>query len=594
MTTEAIGGLLYPQQNLHRNRLDLSGLWEFQLDPNEIGERERWFDALPNPRFIPVPGNWNDLFDDAKNYLGLAWHRLEIIVPVAWRGQRVWLRVGSANYTAKVWVNGFLVTEHFGGHLPFVADVTEALLWDKPNIIAIAVENHPLPERVPAGPTPAEGIFSGPFTTHPATTYDFFPYAGLHRAVHLFSTPETHIADLTVLTSIEGQDGIVEVIVRTSADASGQVDLEGQRVTFSTTKLKTTVRLRVASARFWEPADPHLYSLTVELQRGEAVTDSYRLQIGIRTVEVGKNAILLNGKPIHLKGYGRHEDAPISGRSTNLNAIARDFELMRWTGANSFRAAHYPHSEETAQLADKLGILIIAEIPAVSYNFGDSDTLIEARFGQCQVQLEELIQRDKNHPSVIAWNIANEPLIGGTSNDSREHATQIGVKLFTALYQQAKTHDPTRPVTLVGEINGPRAWLNITDFVSINRYYGWYTHGGQIEAGVAALERELDELHAQFGKPILFTEFGADTVAGLHNHPSEMWTEEYQTEFLQAYLKLGDRKPYVVGMQLWVFADFKTGQGLFRVGGLNHKGVFTRDRRPKMAAHLLRSHWKRD
>lgn len=590
-----VGGLLFPQHNAHRNLLDLSGLWEFQPDPQEVGQQERWFDALPSPRYIPVPGTWNEIFDDLKNYLGLAWFRREVVVPAAWQGEKLFLRVGSANYHARVFVNGKLVAEHYGGHLPFVADVTGAVRWGQSNTVAIAVENQPLPERVPAGPTPTGGLFAGPFAGYPATTYDFFPYAGLHRSVLLFSTPQTHIEDLTVVTTLEGKDGLVEVKVNTVGEAKGKLHLAGQSVAFKTKNSQATVKVRVPKARLWSPDDPHLYPLTVTLEEGRKVTDAYTLHIGIRTVEVKGNKLLLNGKPLYLTGFGRHEDAALSGRATNLHAIARDLELMRWMGANSFRATHYPHSEETAQLADRLGILIIAEIPAVSFNFADSDELIEARFEQCKLQLEELIQRDKNHPSVIMWNIANEPMVGNPlagGNDPRGVAK--GERVFGALYRQAKAKDPSRPVTLVGVMNGPESWLNITDLISINRYNGWYRDVGRIADGVAELEKEIDHLYKSFKKPILFTEFGADTIAGMHAQPAEMWTEEYQTEFMQAYLDLADKKSYVVGMQLWVFADFKTGQGIFRVGGLNHKGVFTRDRRPKMAAHFLRSRWKKN
>ncbi len=151
--TASRAGLLYPRQNQHRNVVDLSGLWQFQLDPKEEGEAARWFDGLPAPRTIAVPCSWNDLFDDARDYLGLAWYRTEVWVPQGWRGERVFLRVGSANYAGKVWVNGTLVAEHLGGHLPFAADITDRIAWDRPTAIAISVENKQLPERVPAGPS---------------------------------------------------------------------------------------------------------------------------------------------------------------------------------------------------------------------------------------------------------------------------------------------------------------------------------------------------------------------------------------------------------------------------------------------------------
>lgn len=145
-------GLLYPQQNHVRNLLDTSGLWQFQLDPREEGEAQGWFNVLPAPRPIAVPCSWNDLFDDARDYLGVAWYLNEVWIPSGWRGQRVFLRVGSANYAAKVWANGMLAAQHLGGHLPFAAEITSPLVWDRKNVIAIMIENKQMPERVPPGP----------------------------------------------------------------------------------------------------------------------------------------------------------------------------------------------------------------------------------------------------------------------------------------------------------------------------------------------------------------------------------------------------------------------------------------------------------
>ena len=163
-----------------------------------------------------MPCSWNDLFDDARDYLGLAWYRTEAWVPQGWRGERVFLRVGSANYASRVWVNGVLVAEHLGGHLPFAVDVTERIDWTRPTAIAISVENEQRPERVPAGPSQAGGLFDGLTGGFPATTYDFFPYAGLHRPVLLFSVPAVHVEDLTVVTALEGGDARVVVKVAAS------------------------------------------------------------------------------------------------------------------------------------------------------------------------------------------------------------------------------------------------------------------------------------------------------------------------------------------------------------------------------------------
>ena len=587
-------GLLYPQQNQLRNLTDLSGLWQFQLDPKDEGERGGWFKALPSPRPIAVPCSWNDLFDDAKNYLGTAWYLTETWIPQGWRGQRVFMRIGSANYAAKVWVNGNLVAQHLGGHLPFVADITNQLAWDKASVIAISVENKPLPERVPAGPSPGGGIFSGLFGGYPETTYDFFPYAGLHRPVLLFTAPATHIDDVTVVTKLEGRDGIVNVKVVTNGDynGKGKARLNGGDAELSFRNGVAETSLRIASARLWNTTDPHLYPLALTLNDGARVTDSYTLDIGIRTIEVRGDQILLNGQAIKLTGFGKHEDFPINGRGLNLPLVVRDYELLKWVGANSYRTSHYPYSEEAMLLADKLGFLIIDEIPCVSLNFGDSDELLAARFKQCTQQIEELVQRDKNHPSVVMWCVANEPMAGNPlAGGASPKATEAGKQFFSRMYAQTRSLDATRPVTLVGVMNGPAEWLGIFDVVSINRYYGWYALGGRLEQAEQALAKELDALHQGYGKPIIITEFGTDTVVGTHSQPDEMWSEEYQVEFLRRYLDVAAKRPFVAGLHVWNFADFKTGQGIIRMGGLNLKGVFTRDRRPKMAAHFLRSRW---
>ncbi|PSM45962.1 beta-glucuronidase [Chroococcidiopsis sp. CCALA 051] len=596
MTRTSIGGgLLYPQQNQLRNVFDMSGLWQFQLDPQEEGEARGWFKALSAPRQIAVPCSWNDLFDDARNYLGLAWYRHEMYVPSAWRQERVFLRVGSANYAAKVWVNGTVVVQHMGGHLPFVADISDRLVWDRPNVIAIAIENKQLLDRVPPGLGEGGGGVAGVLGGYPATTYDFFPYAGLHRPVVLYSVPaQQHIDDITVVTTIEGRDGIVNLKVETSTQypGTGKARINEIEADLNFRAGSAEATLRVPSARFWSPQDPHLYPLTVTLTNGQRVTDSYSLDIGIRTIAVRGDRLLLNGQPIELTGFGKHEDFPLTGRGQNLPMWIRDYELLKWSGANSFRTSHYPYTEEAMMLADKLGFLVINEIPAVGLNFEDPEPATQQRLAQCLQQIRELVARDKNHPSTIMWNVANEPMggvpLGGASVPA---AVESGMRFFRQMYAETKRLDPTRPVTLVGVQQGVRDWHGIFDVVCVNGYYGWYTQSGRLELGREALARELDALHQRFGKPMMVTEFGTDTIPGAHNHPSEMWTEEYQVEFTRGFLDVAAQRQFMVGMHVWAFSDFKTGQGTMRAAGMNFKGAFTRDRRPKMVAHFLRDRW---
>jgi beta-glucuronidase len=354
--------------------------------------------------------------------------------------------------------------------------------------------------------------------------------------------------------------------------------------------------IRVPDVRPWGPSDPHLYPLGLTLEDGRRATDSYTLDVGVRTFEVRGDRLLLNGQEIKLTGFGKHEDFPVNGRGLNVPLLVRDHELLRWVGANSYRTSHYPYSEEAMDLADRLGVLVIDEIPAVSLNFMEKPELVAKWLAQCQVALGELIARDKNHASVVMWCVANEPMAGSPASPAPAPAAAVeaGTRFFQTLYDHVRVRDASRPVTLVGIGNGPVEWLAPFDVTCINRYYGWYALGGRLDAAAAALAKELDALHERLKKPIVITEFGTDTAAGVHSQPEEMWSEEYQVEFLRRYLDTAASRPFVAGLHVWNFADFKTGQGILRMAGLNHKGVFTRDRRPKMAAHFLRSRWHRE
>jgi beta-glucuronidase len=625
-----ISGAMRPQQNAHRQAIDLSGIWQFQLDPDDSGERRGWpADGLPSPRAIPVPCSWNDLFDDVKEYLGPAWYVLDTWVPAAWNGQRVCLRVGSANYAARVWINGTLAGAHEGGHLPFAFDITPLVRWDRATRIAIQVENLQKVERVPPGPPPGSGGF---VSAYPATTYDFFPYAGLQRQVWLYALPPVHVTALGVQTSIQGGDGVVSVKVTASGGWSGHANVsitparpEGAdgssgpaaaagaaaagavaqapmpapaaiEMPVTVTNGTGSVTLRVPGARFWSPRQPYLYPLTVTLRDRTRVIDSYTLQIGIRTVSIDRDRLLLNGEPLHLTGFGRHEDFAIHGRGFNLPVLVRDHELLKWVGANSYRTSHYPYSEEAMDLADRQGILIIDEIPAVGLGFVDGEANIGKRLAQAETQLRDLIARDAHHPSVILWSVANEPMAQSPLGPGAANPEVVaaGVAFFKRLIGLAKELDPTRPATLVGIMGGPPEWLALADVTCINLYFGWYVQGGQLEQASKVLSGQLNDLHTRLGKPLIITEFGADTMAGLHSEPAEMWTEEYQASMLTMYLDVAAKHPFVVGLHVWNFADFKTGQGIIRAGGLNLKGVFTRDRRPKLAAHTLRARWRKD
>jgi beta-glucuronidase len=575
--------MLYPQSNPFRQFVDLSGFWELKFDPEGHGRQAGWANGFTGSRPVAVPASWNDQFADWRDYLGETWYQTHFDLPWGWDAaqQRIGLRFGSVNYLAEVWLNGTRLGEHEGGHLPFSFDLAP-LVQPEHNVLVVRVEGALAPDRVPPGNVPPDPkhMFLDQHQNFPPTSFDFFPYCGLHRPVLLTATPQDTIADLTVVTELSGRVYVKANLTEANATMA-RFSLNGTTAQAETQVSGNTVEiaLDVPDAVLWSPGSPHLYDLRVELVRRGTVCDRYVLPIGIREIKVEGDALLLNGQLAYLQGFGRHEDFPVTGRGYLPPVIIKDYALMKWVGANSFRTTHYPYSEQMMDLADRLGFLVIDETPAVGLFFAEEG--LDRRLQLCRQYIGELVARDKNHPSVIMWSLANEP-----------HSSVPAAKPFLRnLYDLCKSLDPTRPATLVSYIGASEESFEFCDLVCLNRYYGWYTESGQLDAGCANLEAEIEAMYAKFKKPLILSEYGADTVPGHHAQPPDMFSEEYQADMLEQYSQVLRSKPYVVGEHVWNMCDFKTSQGVRRVGSLNLKGVFTRDRRPKLAAHRLRRIW---
>jgi beta-glucuronidase len=578
--------MLYPQFNPFRQSLDLSGFWDFCFDPEQAGEAQGWAGGFNHGRPIAVPASWNDQFEDGRDYLGPAWYQTHFDLPWNWQDKRLFVRFGSVNYLAAVWLNGTHLGGHEGGHLPFEFDIT-ALVKPQGNCLVVRVDGELAYDRVPPGNVTGEAVdfFLSHGGNYPQAQFDFFPFCGIQRPVLLYAAPRQGLHDLTVVTVLTGGDGQVRVRAQKydQAEASARFYLRRHGMELSAEARfsgdTAEALLSVPEAAPWSPAAPNLYELRVEVCQGDVVLDAYTLQIGIRTVTVDGDQFLLNGHPIYLTGFGRHEDFPVVGRGLLPPVIVKDYALMQWIGANSFRTSHYPYSEQMLALADRLGFLVIAETPAVGLYFREDG--LEHRRQLCLQYVRELIVRDKNHPSVMMWSVANEP------HSKPPHAKPF----FRQLYDEAHVLDATRPVTLASTVGQAEEAFEFCDVLCLNRYNGWYTQSGDIAEGMRQLSDDLDAIHQKYAKPLILTEFGADAISGSHAQPPEMFSEEYQAEIITRTIEVLRQKPYVIGEHVWNMCDFKTSQGVGRAGALNHKGVFTRDRRPKLAAHRLRELW---
>jgi beta-glucuronidase len=583
--------MLRPQDSATRERKRLDGLWALALDPAGQGRDQGWWrGTLPDSREVAVPASYNDLYADAavRDHVGDAWYRTTVRVPRGWAGERVVLRFDAATHRAVVWVDDVEVARHEGGYTPFEADVTAHVRAGEEARITVVVDNRLTWASLPPG------IVEGGKQTY---FHDFFNYAGLHRSVWLYSTPADHVSDITVGTGLDGGTGTVDYRVEVEGAGEVRVVLRGAggaEVARGTGRAGT---LTVEDVHPWRPGEGYLYDLDVELVDGDRVVDAYRLPVGIRTVGVRGTQFLVNGEPFVFRGFGRHEDAAVRGKGHDDALMVHDFALMDWTGANSFRTSHYPYAEEVLEYADRHGIVVIAETAAVGQNLGmmagilrrdfpptfSPETIGEAAQEVHAQAIRELVARDRNHPCVVLWSIANEP----------ESDTEASVGYFAPLLALTRELDPTRPVGLANMAFAPHGrdrLQALADVVMLNRYYGWYLHTGDLAAAEVALQAELEAWAAE-GKPVLMTEYGADTVAGLHSVLAEPWSEEYQADFLEMHHRVFDRVDAVVGEQVWNFADFATASSVGRVAG-NRKGVFTRDRQPKAAARALRRRWR--
>jgi len=587
--------MLRPRWSPTREMVSLDGLWRFALEDAQVPEP--WSARLLTDLEAPVPSSYDDLFADQEihDHVGWVWYQRVVRVPRGWDDARVTVRVEAASHRARVYADGTLVATHEGGFTPFDADVTAHVRPGEEFRLTIGVDNELSRTTLPPGFVTR----SDDGRKQQRYLHDFYNYGGLPRSVLLVADPAERVEDITVVPSIDGSDGILRYeIITTDPAADVRVRVRDDAGTQVAEGHGATGVIRIPDAILWRPGAGYLYDFVVEATSVSGTRDVYALPVGIRTVEVRGAEFLINGEPFHFRGFGKHEDSPVRGKGHDPAYMVHDFHLMRWTGANSFRTSHYPYAEDVLEYADRHGIVVIDETAAVGLNlaigagmgtgatratFGPEGFGDETRAAHAQA-IRELIERDRNHPSVVMWCVTNEP--ASFEDGARPY--------FEPLVALTRELDPHRPVTFANLIQASHETDRIADLfdvICLNRYYGWYADGGDLRSAEMHLEAELRGWESAYGKPLVMTEYGADTVAGTHSVLDQPWTEEYQLRFLEMYHRVFDRVPAVVGEQVWNFADFHTPGSAFRVDG-NRKGIFTRDRRPKAAAHALRTRWR--
>lgn len=624
----------YPMMTESRVVCSLDGIWKFKLlaqgeaydasrplAGEEVAEQKACPRREQSVVLMPVPCSYNDIYEgrDFRNHVGGMVYERTVQLSAALFSGRLLLRFGSVTHRAKVYVNGVFAAEHSGGFLPFEVDI-RSLVRAGENRITVLADNVVDESTLPCGRLVRRQFPGLPEEVENLPNFGFYNYSGIMRPVVLYTTPETYIRDIVVAG---GTDGVFSYEVSCGGPAfgasAGTAD-ETERFTETGAELPTGVRLtvevlagdgddtvlfcaggsrgsgKIEGCRLWSTDEPYLYRLRVTLTAEGGLRDVYTEEFGFREFCVREGRLWLNGARIYLKGFGKHEDAAVHGRGFCEAYNVKDIGLMKWMGANSFRTSHYPYSEEMMRLCDREGILVIDEVPAVGLHTGFTATgllggvphgtwsTLKTAEHHAQV-LRELIARDKNHPCVIAFSIANEPA------SEEEGAREYFAPLFALAREADPQHRPLTVVTYGGATPESCKVSGLCDFLMINRYNGWYDTEGNLRGAAALLSDELERFHRKYpDKPIVFGEFGADAVAGLHDVTGDLFSEEYQEQFIRTYCELFDTKEYVCGEHVWNFADFATAENIKRVQG-NKKGVFTRERRPKKAVWYLRERW---
>ncbi len=562
-----------------RSVTSLNGMWKYFVDQQDIGYYDyrmnptRWgffLDAKPrnvsdlveysfdDSKSMKVPGDWNTQDEQLYWYEGSVWYRQKF----NWKpeqGRKALLYFAGANYLSRVWVNGKQVGVHEGGFTPFCFDVSDVVKAGE-NTIVVMVNNNRKKENIPT------------------QIFDWWNYGGITRDVMMVSVPETYIEDYS-LQLVKGNTKLINVKLKLNEKKAGKM------VTLSIPELKIKKKLVTdaqgeanvmlkAKPSLWCPENPKLYKVSITTAE-ETISD----EIGFRTIETRGKQILLNGKPIFLKGISSHEETAYTSRRCNS---AEDADtLLAWAkdlGCNFMRLAHYPHNEHAIREAERKGVLLWEEIPC----YWTIDWKNEKTFANAKRQLQDMIGRDKNRANVIVWSVANET----------PHSAERD-KFLSELAKFAKTEDDTRLISMAMEVTGQSNYVNrlndnmnkYVDIISFNEYIGWY--------------RDVNDApkmkwEVPYDKPVIISEFGGGAVAGLHGSKNERWTEEFQENLYKENLDMLNKIEGLSGMTPWVLKDFRSPRRINPVvqKDFNRKGLVSDKGKRKKAFYVLKEWYK--
>jgi len=560
-----------------RASISLDGMWNTIIDPYESGISSHFYENRKpasktdlveynferSPK-LKVPGDWNSQREDLLWYEGPMWYQRSFSYQKK-ANKRVFLYFGAVNYLSRVWLNGTKLGEHVGGYTPFNFEVTDQIK-DEDNSVVVEVDNTRRLEGVPSIHT------------------DWWNYGGITRSVKLIEVPETFIQNYSVHLTKESTDEIlVEVTLNIREHLINKPlvtveipELHLKQSLGEQDRVGTMSQRLQATPDLWSPEKPKLYG--VMISAGDDRVVDY---IGFRTIETRGTQVLLNGKPVFLRGISAHEEAPYrGGRAVSVDD---DRTLITWAkelGCNFMRLTHYPHNEDMIRLADQLGMLIWDETPV----YWEIQFLNPAVLDNAKAQLRDVIARDQNRAAVIIWSIANETPINPERNT-----------FLKSMADYARSLDSTRPIGAASDkathIDAQHMALNdplgeYLDVIGLNEYIGWYF----------GKKEDADQIQWSFKyqKPVIITEFGGGAQYGLHGDSDTRFTEEYQADLYRHQLTMLNKIPALAGMSPWVLMDFRSPRRT--LAGIqdyyNRKGLFSDGGQRKQAFYVLQKFYE--
>ena len=572
---------------LSRQVTSLNGAWHYIVDVQEEG----YYDYRMNPTpwgffrnakpqrpedlieydfdkapVMQVPGDWNTQDSQLFFYEGTVWFYKQFRLERKEQrgGKRTLLYFGAVNYEAYVYVNGQLAGHHEGGFTPFNFDVTD-LLQDGDNVVIVKVDNKRRAAHVPT------------------LIFDWWNYGGITRDVLLAEVNPVYIENYSLqLTNLKTKELSFSAQLN-HKESDKEITLSIPELRIKKT-FKTNAEGIVHSSQFtvhspqlklWSPESPVLYK--VEIQMGDEVI---RDEIGFRTIETRGKQILLNGKPVYLRGISIHEEKAYGGGRANSTADAHT--LLSWAkelGCNFVRLAHYPHNEYAVREAERMGLLVWSEIPVYwTIAWTNPQT-----YQNAERQLTDMIRRDQNRANVIIWSIANE------TPHSAERDTFL-IRLAT----KARSLDNTRLISMAMEVTSASNYKNrlqdnmneYVDVISFNEYIGWYRDVND----ASKMEWEIP-----YDKPVIISEFGGGAKYGLHGAKNQRWTEEFQENLYRENIAMLEKIDGLAGTTPWILKDFRSPRRVLPdiQDYYNRKGLFSDQGEKKKAFYVLRNWYEK-